>query len=86
MTDTEFPWDSEAQGLCDKAEELLKDVVLAPPKFNPGDVVQLKSGSPRYTVVKQEGENVLLIYSVYEQKDIMRDAVPVVCLTKANAR
>lgn len=48
--------------------------------FEPGDVVQLKSGSPALTVVAAEGENVKVIWYADEVAEFRSHEVPAVAL------
>lgn len=47
-----------------------------------GDVVAIKSGSPKMTIVKITGRNAECIYSNYKDNQIVRINVPIECLSE----
>lgn len=72
-----------------KDEALMHDLETAKvapaaesPQFAPGDVVYLKSGSPKYTVVAANESRVTLMWSNYDTRKIETADVPPVVLRK----
>lgn len=56
--------------------------VYIAPTFVPGDIVYLKSGSPRMTVLSCVNGQVSVIWSDYNSKKIERDTIPDIALVK----
>lgn len=52
--------------------------------FKPGDLVYLKSGSPKMTVTRGNEETVEVIWSAYGSDKIQTMVVPTVALKAAN--
>lgn len=50
--------------------------------FEPGDIVQLKSGSPALTVVSVTGEDVLVLWFAEEEGEFHERSLPAVTLDK----
>jgi uncharacterized protein YodC (DUF2158 family) len=58
----------------------MNDTNLNPKGFSPGDVVALKSGSSRMTVVSVDGDTATVLWSEYSTKDIHERVFPLVAL------
>ncbi|HXW71867.1 MAG TPA: DUF2158 domain-containing protein [Methylocella sp.] len=56
---------------------------IAAGKFNPGDVVTLKSGGPAMTVVCAKDEGVHCVWYGEETDEVKTDVIPEVVLDKA---
>lgn len=50
--------------------------------FTPGDVVYLKSGSSRMTIIKVEGNVATVVWSAYGTPHIEQKDIPCVALVK----
>jgi|LakMenEpi03Aug12_release.lakeMendotaPanAssembly.Ray.scaffolds.fasta_scaffold3615208_2 uncharacterized protein YodC (DUF2158 family) len=61
----------------------MNDTNLNPKGFSPGDVVALKSGSSRMTVVSVDGDTATVLWSDYATKEIHDRVFPLVALVYA---
>ncbi len=48
--------------------------------FEPGDIVQLKSGSPALTVVSEKGDDVKVIWYADEVPEFRTETIPAIAL------
>jgi uncharacterized protein YodC (DUF2158 family) len=53
-------------------------------EFQPGDIVRLKSGSPRMIVTAVSDDTLSVMWCSYETKTIQKDYIPRVALVKAS--